>query len=67
MDLEESASIKERSKIIFGTGETNQAITTTANTAFVRAAVNQGIKFSSYFHASRALTEQKQAKATPIE
>jgi len=67
MDLDESASIKERSKIIFGTGETNQAITTTANTAFVRAAVNQGIKFSSYFHASRALTEQKQAKATPIE
>ncbi|XP_066933501.1 UPF0415 protein C7orf25 homolog [Clytia hemisphaerica] len=67
MELDESASIKERSKIIFGTGETNQAITTTANTAFVRAAVNQGIKFSSYFHASRALTEQKQAKATPIE
>ena len=65
MELEESASIKERSKIIFGTGESCQAITTTANTAFVRAAVNQGIKFSAYFHPSRALTEQKQQKATP--
>ena len=66
MELEESASIKERSKIIFGTGESCQAITTTANTAFVRAAVNQGIKFSAYFHPSRALTEQKQQKATPL-
>jgi len=67
MELEESASIKERSKIIFGTGESNQAITATANTAFVRAAVNQGVKFSAYFHPSRALTEQKQEKATPIK
>jgi len=64
MELEESASIKLRSKIIFGTGETLQAITTTANTAFVRAAVNQGVKFSTYFHQSRALTEQKQKRAT---
>ena len=63
MDLEESASVKKRSKIIFGTGETLRAITTTANTAFVRAAANQGVKFSSFFHASRALTEQKQMYA----
>ncbi|XP_065649454.1 UPF0415 protein C7orf25 homolog [Hydra vulgaris] len=63
MSLEESASVKNRSKVIFGTGETLQAITTTANTAFVRAAANQGVKFSSFFHASRALTEQKQMYA----
>lgn len=66
MNLEESSSVKLRSKIIFGTGESYQAITTTANTAFVRAAVNQGVKFSVYFHPSRALTEQKQKRATPI-
>lgn len=66
MELEESASIKLRSKIIFGTGETLQAITATANTAFVRAAVNQGVRFSAYFHASRALTEQKQQYASPL-
>lgn len=67
MELAESASIKLRSKIIFGTGETLQAITATANTAFVRAAVNQGVRFSAYVHASRALTEQKQQYASPIE
>ena len=66
MDLEESSSVKMRSKLIFGTGEALQAITTTANTAFVRAAANQGVKFSAYYHASRALTEQKQQRATPI-
>jgi len=66
MELEESASIKLRSKVIFGTGETLQAITATANTAFVRAAVNQGVRFSAYFHASRALTEQKQQHASPL-
>ena len=66
MDLEESSSIKMRSKVIFGTGETLQAITTTANTAFVRAATNQGVKFSAYYHASRALTEQKQSRAIPV-
>lgn len=66
LELEESASIKHRSKVIFGTGETLQAITATANTAFVRAAVNQGVRFSAYFHASRALTEQKQKNATPM-
>lgn len=66
MELEESASIKLRSKVIFGTGEALQAITATANTAFVRAAVNQGVRFSAYFHASRALTEQKQQHASPL-
>ena len=66
LELEESASVKLRSKIIFGTGETIRAITTTANTAFVRAALNQGVKFSAYFHPSRALTEQKQQRAKPV-
>lgn len=61
-DLEESKSIKLKSKIIFGTGEYLQAITCTANSAFVRAATNQGVRFSAYFHPSRALSEQKQPK-----
>merc|ERR1712048_1191305 len=67
MSLQESSSIKMRSKVIFGTGESLQAITTTANTAFVRAAENQGVKFSALYHASRALSEQKQARATALE
>lgn len=55
-----SASIKERSKIIFGTGDTLQATTTTSNRSFVRAASGQGVDFSVFFHSSRALTEKKE-------
>jgi len=66
MQLVESSSVKLRSKVIFGTGESLQAITTTANTAFVRAASNQGMVFSVFYHASRALSEQKQERAIPI-
>jgi hypothetical protein len=33
----------------------------------VRAAENQGVKFSALYHSSRALSEQKQARATPLE
>ena len=60
MQLAGSASIKERSKIIFGTGDTLQAVTSTANKSFVRAAHDQGVDFSVFFHSSRALTEKKE-------
>ena len=41
MQLKENKKVKHRTKIIFGTGETLKAITTTANSSFVRAAENQ--------------------------
>lgn len=65
--LRESASIKSRSKIIFGTGDSLQAITCSANSGFVRAAAGQGINFVVHLHQSRALTEAKQAAAIPID
>ncbi|KAK6624349.1 hypothetical protein RUM44_011208 [Polyplax serrata] len=52
--------IKERSLAIFGTGESLQAVTVTANHAFIRSAMNQGINFSVFLHEARALTERKQ-------
>ncbi|CAH3013890.1 unnamed protein product [Porites evermanni] len=64
--LQPSASIKERSKIIFGTGDSLKAITATANVGFTRAAASQGVEFSVFLHESRALTESKEFQASPI-
>lgn len=50
MHLKENKKVKHRTKIIFGTGETLQAITTTANSSFVRASENQVNHFQSYFN-----------------
>lgn len=58
--LQLTASIKERSKVIFGTGDSMKAITTTANVAFMRTASNQGVEFSVFIHDPRALTESKE-------
>lgn len=63
LELVESASIKIRSKVIFGTGDTLQALTSTANRSFVRGAHDQGVDFSVFYHSSRALTEKKEATA----
>lgn len=63
MLLKESSKIKPRAKIIFGTGDSLKAITLTSNIGFVRAAAQQGVKFSYYIHQSRALTEKKQSTA----
>ncbi|CAB0002252.1 unnamed protein product [Nesidiocoris tenuis] len=52
--------IKSRSLIIFGTGQAIHAITVTANTSFVRAAQQQGVRFDVLFHEARALTERKE-------
>lgn len=64
--LQLSASIKERSKLIFGTGDSLKAITTTANVAFTRAAASQGVEFSVFIHASRALSEAKEPQASCV-
>lgn len=61
-----SSKINSRSLTIFGTGDTLKAITMTANSGFVRAANNQGVKFSVFIHQPRALTESKEALATPL-
>ena len=50
-------------QVIFGTAETFQAITVTANSGFVRAAEHKGICVPVILHESRALTEKKQAHA----
>lgn len=61
-----SSKINSRSLTIFGTGDTLKAITMTANSGFVRAANNQGVKFSVFIHQPRALTESKEAFAVPV-
>ncbi|XP_070586194.1 UPF0415 protein C7orf25 homolog [Erythrolamprus reginae] len=61
-----SSKINSRSLIIFGTGDILKAVTMTANSGFVRAAANQGIKFSAFIHQPRALTESKEASAIPL-
>ncbi|XP_046850841.1 UPF0415 protein C7orf25 homolog [Xenia sp. Carnegie-2017] len=65
-ELLASASIKERPKIVFGTGDKLQAITVSSNGSFVRAAKEQGIEFAVFLHEPRALTENKELYATPI-
>ncbi|XP_077998909.1 UPF0415 protein C7orf25 homolog isoform X2 [Glandiceps talaboti] len=65
-ELSESGRIKPRSKIIFGTGDRIQAITVTANTAFTRAAADQGVSFDVFHHDPRALTEGKQETAVKL-
>ncbi|XP_048366769.1 UPF0415 protein C7orf25 homolog isoform X2 [Sphaerodactylus townsendi] len=61
-----SSKINTRSLTIFGTGDTLKAVTMTANSGFVRAAANQGVKFSVFIHQPRALTESKESSATPV-
>jgi len=62
-NLPSSARISERAKIAFGTGETNQAITVSSNTGFIRAARQQDVFISVKEHRPRALSEQKEASA----
>ncbi|KAM3928286.1 UPF0415 protein C7orf25 homolog [Leptodactylus fuscus] len=66
LKLTASSKINSRSVSIFGTGDSLRAITMTANSGFVRAANNQGVKFSVFIHQPRALTESKESSATPI-
>uniref|UniRef100_A0A3Q3KHF5 Uncharacterized protein n=1 Tax=Monopterus albus TaxID=43700 RepID=A0A3Q3KHF5_MONAL len=55
-----SAKINQRSLMIFGTGDSLRAVTMTANSRFVRAAANQGVRYSVFIHQPRALTEGKE-------
>ncbi|XP_073532696.1 UPF0415 protein C7orf25 homolog [Phyllobates terribilis] len=66
LNLAASSKVNSRSVSIFGTGDTLRAITMTANSGFVRAANNQGVKFSVFIHQPRALTESKEPSASPI-
>lgn len=61
-----SSKVNRRSLMIFGTGDTLRAITMTANSGFVRAAANQGVRYSVFIHQPRALTEGKEWRATPM-
>ena len=60
--LDCGGKIKDRSKVIFGTGDSLEAITVTSNMGFVRAAQNQGVEFPAFLHSARALTEMKELK-----
>ncbi|XP_059915098.1 UPF0415 protein C7orf25 homolog [Gadus macrocephalus] len=64
--LNASAKVNTRSLMIFGTGDSLQAVTMTANSGFVRAAANQGVRYSVFVHQPRALTEGKEWRATAI-
>ncbi|KAM4551361.1 UPF0415 protein C7orf25 homolog isoform 1-T4 [Odontesthes bonariensis] len=64
--LTPSAKINQRSLTIFGTGDSLRAVTMTANSRFVRAAANQGVRYSVFIHQPRALTQGKEWRATPI-
>ncbi|XP_051556663.1 UPF0415 protein C7orf25 homolog [Myxocyprinus asiaticus] len=61
-----SSKVNRRSLMIFGTGDTLRAVTITANSGFIRAAANQGVRYSVFIHQPRALTEGKEWRATPI-
>ncbi|KAL6103648.1 uncharacterized protein ACO6RY_13553 [Pungitius sinensis] len=64
--LTHTAKVNARSLAIFGTGDSLRAVTMTANSRFVRAAANQGVRYSVFIHQPRALTEGKEWRATPI-
>merc|ERR1740129_2529711 len=56
-----------RSLAIFATGDALRVVTITANTGFIRAAAGQGVTFATVTHESRALTEDKEKTAAPLE
>ncbi|XP_074505871.1 UPF0415 protein C7orf25 homolog [Sebastes fasciatus] len=64
--LAPSAKVNSRSLMIFGTGDSLRAVTMTANSRFVRAAANQGVRYSVFIHQPRALTEGKEWRAAPV-
>ncbi|KAH9520077.1 hypothetical protein Btru_059893 [Bulinus truncatus] len=67
LTLDCQGRVKNRSKVIFGTGDTLQAVTVTSNMGFVRAAKSQGISFAVFLHQARALTEEKEQFAASLE
>ena len=67
LSLHNSGKINKRGKIIFGTGDSLQAMTVTANKGFVRAASQSGVLFSIFEHEPRALTEIKEKAENLLE
>ena len=64
--LKTGGKVRERSKVIFGTGDYLQVVTVSANSGFVRAAQSQNINLAVINHESRALTEGKMQAASQI-
>jgi hypothetical protein len=64
--LRVTSHIKSRALTIFGTGDSHQAATATANHRFVRAASQAGVDFVVFVHPARALTECKEKTATKL-
>ena len=64
--LKTGGKVRERSKIIFGTGDSLKVVTVSANSGFVRAAQCQNINLAVITHESRALTESKMMTAKPL-
>jgi len=60
MGLPVTSSMRQRARIVFGTGDSLKAVTTTANVSFVRAAAQAGVEFVTFLHPARALSESKQ-------
>lgn len=58
--LDLTGKIKDRSRAIFGTGDSLKVITVTANSGFVRASKGKGVSLAVIAHESRALTEDKE-------
>lgn len=58
--------IKDRSRLVFATGENMKSITVSANEGFVRAARMQGIECTVFLHEPRSLSEIKEGYATKI-
>ena len=67
MNLKCGGKVRERSKLIFGTGDALKVVTVSANSGFVRAAQSQNIDLAVISHESRALTEDKMKTAKKIE
>lgn len=66
LKLPTSSKLNGRAKVIFGSGDSLKAVTTTANQGFVRAASQASADFVVFLHSARALTEQKETLAVPI-
>ncbi|XP_076649852.1 UPF0415 protein C7orf25 homolog [Halictus rubicundus] len=58
--------IKDRSRLVFASGENMKSITVSANEGFVRAARMQGIECTVFLHEPRSLSEIKEGFATKI-
>ncbi|XP_058800260.1 LOW QUALITY PROTEIN: UPF0415 protein C7orf25 homolog [Phymastichus coffea] len=67
MDLNLGGKVKERSRLVFASGENLKSITVSANEGFVRAARMQGVECMVFIHEPRSLSEMKERNAAKIE